>query len=334
PARRPGDAARSRAPRRHATRPDRCPGGLARVDAAGGPAARRRGGPRRHRRAAPAGLGARAHGDAALVRCRRGAGCRARGQGRGGGAAHLRGRGPDPQGPRRAAHARAVGAEADARHLRLRPRDRRVRRGRGVTSPQLLEGEVSARGRRIAIIAARFNDFIVTSLLKGALGAWVERGGAVSELAVVRVPGAFELPVAARRLAASGRYDALQALYRWQLNACPWQDLVQEFGDAEDMARADRDYFRALIEGVAGALDALDARLAALADRRPDRLDPIEHAILLIGVYELAARPEVPYRVAISEAVGLARRFGATDGHKFVNAVLDRAARELRPPAH
>jgi len=81
-----------------------------------------------------------------------------------------------------------------------------------VTSPQLLEGEVSARGRRIAIIAARFNDFIVTSLLKGALGAWVERGGAVSELAVVRVPGAFELPVAARRLAASGRYDALVAL--------------------------------------------------------------------------------------------------------------------------
>jgi N utilization substance protein B len=127
---------------------------------------------------------------------------------------------------------------------------------------------------------------------------------------------------------------ALQALYRWQLNACPWQDLVQEFGDAEDMARADRDYFRALIEGVAGALDALDARLAALADRRPDRLDPIEHAILLIGVYELAARPEVPYRVAISEAVGLARRFGATDGHKFVNAVLDRAARELRPAEH
>jgi 6,7-dimethyl-8-ribityllumazine synthase len=81
-----------------------------------------------------------------------------------------------------------------------------------VTSPKLLEGEVSARGRRIAIVAARFNDFIVASLLKGALGAWVERGGAASDLAVVRVPGAFELPVAARRLAASGRYDALVAL--------------------------------------------------------------------------------------------------------------------------
>ena len=81
-----------------------------------------------------------------------------------------------------------------------------------MTSPKLLEGEVSARGRRIAIIAARFNDFIVASLLKGATAAWLERGGAAADLAVVRVPGAFELPVAARKLAASGRYDALVAL--------------------------------------------------------------------------------------------------------------------------
>jgi transcription antitermination protein NusB len=127
---------------------------------------------------------------------------------------------------------------------------------------------------------------------------------------------------------------ALQALYRWQLNACPWQDLVQEFGDAEDMPRADPEYFRALIEGVWRGREALDERLAACADREPRLLDPIEHAILLIALYELSARPEVPYRVAINEAVGLAKRFGATDGHKFVNAVLDRAARELRPDEH
>jgi N utilization substance protein B len=78
----------------------------------------------------------------------------------------------------------------------------------------------------------------------------------------------------------------------------------------------------------------LDTRLASLADREPRLLDPIEHAILLIGLYELTALPEVPYRVAINEAVGLAKRFGATDGHKFVNAVLDRAARVLRPAEH
>jgi transcription antitermination protein NusB len=127
---------------------------------------------------------------------------------------------------------------------------------------------------------------------------------------------------------------ALQALYRWQLNACPWQDLVQEFGDAEDMPRADAEYFRSLVEGVWRAREELDTRLASLADREPRLLDPIERAVLLIGLYELTARPEVPYRVAINEAVMLAKRFGATDGHKFVNAVLDRAARELRPDEH
>jgi 6,7-dimethyl-8-ribityllumazine synthase len=81
-----------------------------------------------------------------------------------------------------------------------------------VTAAQLIEGEVSARGRKIAIVAARFNDFIVASLLKGAQGAWLERGGAAQDLTVVRVPGAFELPVVARRLAGSGRYDAVVAL--------------------------------------------------------------------------------------------------------------------------
>src|SRR5262252_1813842 len=127
---------------------------------------------------------------------------------------------------------------------------------------------------------------------------------------------------------------ALQALYRWQLNAGPWQDLVQEFKDAEDMARADGEYFRTLVAGVWHAHADLDARLAALADREPRLLDPIEHAALLLALYELSAQPEVPYRVAINEAVGLAKRFGATDGHKFVNAVLDRAARALRPDEH
>jgi transcription antitermination protein NusB len=127
---------------------------------------------------------------------------------------------------------------------------------------------------------------------------------------------------------------ALQALYRWQLNECPWQDLVQEFGDAEDMPRADAAYFRALLQGVAGTHEQLEARLASFTDREPRFLDPIEHAVLLIALYELSARPEVPFRVAINEAVGLAKRFGATDGHKFVNAVLDRAARELRPGEH
>jgi 6,7-dimethyl-8-ribityllumazine synthase len=81
-----------------------------------------------------------------------------------------------------------------------------------VSSAELSESEASARGRRVAIVAARFNDLIVASLIKGARGAWLARGGGSAELLVVRVPGAFELPVVARRLASSGRYEAIVAL--------------------------------------------------------------------------------------------------------------------------
>ena len=123
---------------------------------------------------------------------------------------------------------------------------------------------------------------------------------------------------------------ALQALYRWQLNDGPWQDLILEFGDAEDMPKADREYFRELVEGVWRGREAFDAQLTIWMDRKPELLDPIEHAVLLIGLFELSSKPEIPFRVAINEAVSLAKRFGATDGHKFVNAVLDRAAKELR----
>jgi 6,7-dimethyl-8-ribityllumazine synthase len=81
-----------------------------------------------------------------------------------------------------------------------------------VSSAELSESEASARGRRVAIVAARFNDLIVSSLLKGARAAWLARGGASEELLVARVPGAFELPVVARRLASSARYEAIVAL--------------------------------------------------------------------------------------------------------------------------
>ena len=127
---------------------------------------------------------------------------------------------------------------------------------------------------------------------------------------------------------------ALQALYQWQMNDCPWQDLVQEFTAAQDTGRADMDYFRDIIGNVCAGQASFDAQLASWMDREPLRLDPIEHAVLLIGAYELTTRPEIPFRVVINEGVSLARRFGATDGHKFVNAVLDRAARALRPDEH
>ena len=130
---------------------------------------------------------------------------------------------------------------------------------------------------------------------------------------------------------ALARKLALQALYQWQLNPCEWQDLVRDFESADEAPRADREFFIALVKAITQDTEALDAQLTGWCDRPAAQLDPVEHAVLLIGVQELRAHPEVPFRVVISEAVGLASRFGATDGHKFVNAVMDRAARELRP---
>ena len=123
---------------------------------------------------------------------------------------------------------------------------------------------------------------------------------------------------------------ALQALYQLQINPQPWQDTHREFAADPEAERVDRAYFRDLLAAIAPNREALDAQLAALSEIPPAELDPVEHAVLWLGLHELAACPELPYRVALAEAVELAKQFGATDGHKFVNAVLDRAARELR----
>lgn len=138
----------------------------------------------------------------------------------------------------------------------------------------------------------------------------------------------FNPQTAARALA---RRLAVQALYRWQLNSAPWQDLVSEFAADPDMPRADGDYFRGLVQEATEQRTALDAALTPFLDRTAEVLDPVEHAVLLVASVELQHRPQVPFRVVIDEAVGLTRRFGATDGHKFVNGVLDRAARAWRP---
>jgi N utilization substance protein B len=136
-------------------------------------------------------------------------------------------------------------------------------------------------------------------------------------------------PASARRAVA--RKLAIQALYRWQINASPWQDVVNEFAADEDMRKADRNYFNQLVTDICGSSETLDTALAAWMDRKPKDLDPVEHAVLWVGAHELKSAPDIPYRVVINEAVGLAKRFGATDSHKFVNAVLDAAARDLRP---
>jgi N utilization substance protein B len=124
---------------------------------------------------------------------------------------------------------------------------------------------------------------------------------------------------------------ALQALYQIQINPRPWQETQLEFAADPEADRVDLEYFRALVAAIAPNREALDSRLALLCEIPPPQLDPIEHAVLWLGFHELESCPELPYRVALDEAVQLAKQFGATDGHKFVNAVLDRAAKELRP---
>jgi transcription antitermination protein NusB len=123
---------------------------------------------------------------------------------------------------------------------------------------------------------------------------------------------------------------ALQALYQQQLNPRSWQETRRQFAEDPEAERVDREYFEALLAAIAPNGEALDREIAKYSEIAPGELDPIEHAVLWLGLHELASHPELPYRVALAEAVDLAKRFGATDGHKFVNAVLDRAARELR----
>ena len=137
--------------------------------------------------------------------------------------------------------------------------------------------------------------------------------------------------VSVHRARSLARRLALQALYQLQINPRSRQDTHQQFAEDFEAERVDRDYFRELMAAIAPNRDTLDVRLAALSEIPPPELDPVEHAVLWLGLHELEAHPELPYRVALAEAVQLTKQFGATDGHKFVNAVLDRAAKELRP---
>ncbi len=135
----------------------------------------------------------------------------------------------------------------------------------------------------------------------------------------------------ANRARSFARRLALQALYQLQINPHTWQEAHQQFAEDPQAERVDRDYFRGLLAAIAPDREALDERLALFSEIPPAELDPIEHGILWLGLHELESHPELPYRVALDEAVQLAQQFGATDGYKFVNAVLDRAAKQLRP---
>ncbi|MGH8189034.1 MAG: transcription antitermination factor NusB [Steroidobacteraceae bacterium] len=122
----------------------------------------------------------------------------------------------------------------------------------------------------------------------------------------------------------------MQALYQWQMTQQTAAEIEQQFLQSEESAGVDPEYFSAVLTGCIAQHEAIAAALTPFLDRPFGQLDPVEAAILMIGIFELQHRLDVPYRVVINEAVDLCKRFGATDAHKYVNAVLDRAARELR----
>jgi N utilization substance protein B len=123
---------------------------------------------------------------------------------------------------------------------------------------------------------------------------------------------------------------ALQGLYQRQLSGNASPAIREQLVESPGFAQADRDYFDALWTGVTTGYDALVERVSPFLDRAAAQLSPVERAILVIGAWELSHRPEVPYRVVIDEAVELAKSYGGTDGHKFVNGVLDKLAGAVR----
>ncbi len=142
------------------------------------------------------------------------------------------------------------------------------------------------------------------------------------------------MPGSARAAASAGRHQArrllIQALYQWQISGDDPGDILLQFVDGRDVGKADVEYFRELMRAIPAELDALDAEIAPFLQRAVALIDPIERAVLRLACYELRERWEVPARVVIDEAVEMAKAYGAEQGHRFVNGVVDRLAHRLR----
>ena len=126
------------------------------------------------------------------------------------------------------------------------------------------------------------------------------------------------------------REFALQGIYQWQIAGGDAAAIGRQLGEAKGFEKVDADYFSTLLAGTIAAAPELERAIAPHLDREYARLSPVERGILLLAGYELAHRPDVPYRAVINEAVELAKSYGGTDGYKFVNGVLDKLAAQLR----
>jgi len=123
----------------------------------------------------------------------------------------------------------------------------------------------------------------------------------------------------------------VQSLYQMQITGHDETELLSQFRDRPDYARVDQKYFDEALIAICRNTASIEKSIDKLADRPLSQLDPVERGILLLGFYELLEKPDVPFKVVINESVKIAKRFGAVDGYKYVNALLDRAAKELRP---
>jgi transcription antitermination protein NusB len=131
---------------------------------------------------------------------------------------------------------------------------------------------------------------------------------------------------------ALARRVTAQALYQWLVNTTPPATLLKQFREQDDgLGRADPVYFDALLNGVIEQATELTLALVPHLDRPITQLDPVEHAVLLLGAYELLHEPSVPWRVIVNECVNLTKLFGSEEGFKYVNGVLDKMARQARP---
>ena len=124
------------------------------------------------------------------------------------------------------------------------------------------------------------------------------------------------------------REIALQALYAWQLSGC---DPLEELRTLEAQDKADRAFAEALVRGVRDRVAELQGHIVPHLDRSIARLSPVERSILYIGTLELLAHPETPFKVVVNEAIELGKSYGAAEGHRFVNGVLEKIAARLRP---
>lgn len=126
------------------------------------------------------------------------------------------------------------------------------------------------------------------------------------------------------------RRFCLQALYQWEITHQDIAVIEAQFLQDENIERVDLAYFKELVSGVIEQLEFIQSYIKRYVDRPISEIDPIELSILRMAIYELLKRPDVPYKVIVNEALELGKAFGATDGYKFVNGILDKAAREIR----